>query len=235
MAGVLHVGDPAITVRLRRDARARRMVLRIAALATGGPVLTIPAAAPLTAARAFLDDQEDWLRRNMAARPHVPVRDGTELPFGDGRLLVRAAPELGRLDRAGDELRVPGRAEDLPGRVAAYLRAAAREACAAASDRHAAALGLPVRRITLRDPRGRWGSCTGRGDLMFSWRLALAPRAVLDYVAAHEVAHLAEMNHSQRFWAVVARLCPDHDGPRAWLRGEGARLHGYDFSRPDPA
>jgi predicted metal-dependent hydrolase len=211
------------------------MVLRVAALATGGPVLTIPVAAPLAAAQAFLTDHEDWLRQHMAARPHVSVRDGTELPFGDGRLVVRAAPASRRLERLGEELLIPGRAEDLPGRVAAYLRAAAREACAEASDRHAATLGRSVRGITLRDTRGRWGSCTSRGDLMFSWRLALAPRAVLDYVAAHEVAHLIEMNHSARFWVVVARLCPDHAGPRAWLRAEGTRLHGYDFSRPEPA
>ncbi|PZQ51720.1 MAG: M48 family peptidase [Rhodovulum sulfidophilum] len=211
------------------------MVLRVAGLATGGPVLTIPAATPLAAARSFLDDHEDWLRRHMAARPHVPVRDGTELPFGDGRLVIRAAPELRRPQRAGDELRVPGRAEDLPGRVAAYLREAAREACAVATDRHAAALGRPARQITLRDPRGRWGSCTARGDLMYSWRLVLAPSAVLDYVVAHEVAHLAELNHSPRFWAVVAELCPGYAKPRAWLSAEGARLHGYDFARPGPA
>ncbi|TPE49962.1 M48 family metallopeptidase [Amaricoccus solimangrovi] len=211
------------------------MILRVAGLASGGPVLTIPTAAPLAAARAFLDDHEDWLRRHMAARPRIAVRDGTRLPFGDGELAIRAASGGRRLIHAEGALHVPGRPADLPGRVAAFVREAAREACAAACDRHAAALGRSVRRITLRDPKGRWGSCTARGDLMFSWRLALAPRAVLDYVAAHEVAHLAEMNHSARFWAVVAGLCPDYAAPRDWLRREGVRLHGYDFSRPGPA
>lgn len=243
MAGILRVGKPEIEVRLRRDARSRRMTLRVAGLAAGGPVLTIPTAAPISAARAFLDDHEDWLRRHLAERPRIAVRDGTVLPFGDGELAIRAlggpasgsapGPVSRRLLHANGVLHVPGRSEYLPGRVAAFLREAAREACAGASDRHSTALGRPVRRISLRDPRARWGSCTTRGDLMFSWRLALAPRSVLDYVVAHEVAHLAEMNHSERFWAVVARLCPGYEGPRGWLRREGARLHGYDFSRPE--
>ena len=230
VAGILRIGDPEIAVRLRRDARSRRMVLRVAGLASGGPVLTLPPNAPLAAARAFLSDHEDWLRRHLATRPRIPVADGTVLPFGDGRLAIRAAPAGRRLIHAGDELLVPGAPEELPTRVAAFLRAAAREACALACDRHAAALGRSVRRISLRDPRGRWGSCTAAGDLMFSWRLVLAPRAVLDYVAAHEVGHLAEMNHSPRFWAVVAGLCPDYALHRDWLRREGARLHGYDFT-----
>jgi predicted metal-dependent hydrolase len=92
-------------------------------------------------------------------------------------------------------------------------------------------LGLPFGRVTLRDTRSRWGSCTSAGDLMFSWRLIMAPSAVLDYVVAHEVAHLAEMNHSDRFWAQVERLFPDHAAPRAWLRRNGAGLHAWDFTR----
>ena len=230
VAGILRIGEPEIAVRLRRDARSRRMVLRVAGVTSGGPVLTLPPGTPLAAARAFLDDQEDWLRRHLAARPRISVTDGTVLPFGDGALTIRAAQGTKRLVHAGDELRVPGEPADLPGRVAAFLRAAAREACASASDRHAARIGREVQRISLRDPRGRWGSCTARGDLMFSWRLVLAPSAVLDYVAAHEVGHLVEMNHSSQFWAVVGDLCPGYMAHRDWLRREGARLHGYDFS-----
>lgn len=234
MAGILRIGDPEIAVRLRRDTRSRRMVLRVTGLASGGPVLTMPVAAPLSVARAFLDDHEDWLRRHLAARPRIVIEDGISLPFGDGTLRIRHDPAARRTRHEAGELRVAGRAEDLASRVGAFLREAAREACAEACDRHCAALGRAARRITLRDPRGRWGSCTARGDLMFSWRLVLAPRAVLDYVVAHEVAHLAELNHSARFWAVVARLYPDYTAPRDWLRREGARLHDYDFARAEP-
>jgi predicted metal-dependent hydrolase len=110
----------------------------------------------------------------------------------------------------------------------------ARDRLAAACDRHAQRLGRRPAALVLRDTRSRWGSCSAQGVLMFSWRLAMAPPAVLDYVAAHEVAHLAEMNHSRAFWATVARLLPDHAAPRAWLRAEGGALHRWRFDALPP-
>ncbi|RMD90830.1 MAG: M48 family peptidase, partial [Alphaproteobacteria bacterium] len=109
----------------------------------------------------------------------------------------------------------------------------AREALAAACDRHAARLGRRYGRLSLRDTRSRWGSCSAEGNLNFSWRLVMAPPEVLDYVAAHEVAHLAEMNHSPAFWALVERLFPAHEAPRRWLRENGASLHRYRFDAAD--
>jgi predicted metal-dependent hydrolase len=230
LAEALTIGDPAIEVRLRRNARARRMILRIARPGPV-PVLTLPPGVPVAKARAFLSDQEGWLRRHVAAcAPRLPVVEGARLPVRDGTLTVRASRE--RSVRACDGLLlVPGGAEDMPVRVGAWLREAARRDCVERAARHSAALGLPHGRVTMRDTRSRWGSCTGAGDLMFSWRLIMAPSAVLDYVVAHEVAHLAEMNHSDRFWAQVARLFPDHEAPRAWLRRNGSGLHAWDFSR----
>jgi predicted metal-dependent hydrolase len=228
VADAIQIGDPAIEIRLRRNARARRMVLRVAQ--TGrGPTLTLPPGVPIAHARAFLSDQEGWLRRHLAARPTGErVGAGSVLPFGDGTLTVRA--HAGRVTRrAGDVLLVPGPSEQQSVRVAAWLREEARQAFVAGVERHAARLKLRPGRITLRDPRSRWGSCTSTGDLMFSWRLIMAPSAVLDYVVAHEVAHLVEMNHSPKFWAVVRRLCPDDRGPRDWLRQNGATLHSHDF------
>jgi predicted metal-dependent hydrolase len=131
-------------------------------------------------------------------------------------------------------LMIPGRRVDLPVRTGAFLQEAARAACAASVSRHASALGREAGRISLRDPRARWGSCTSAGDLMFSWRLVLAPMAVLDYVVAHEVAHLAELNHSPRFWARVRAICPDFSRQRTWLRQHGPGLHAWDFSRAAP-
>jgi predicted metal-dependent hydrolase len=168
----------------------------------------------------------------MAARPAgSAVGDGTVLPFGDRTLTIRAAAGKAVVHRDG-VLEVPGPAGGHAVRVAAWLREEARRECAGAVDRHAARLGLEPGRISLRDPRSRWGSCTSNGDLMFSWRLIMAPSAVLDYVVAHEVAHLAELNHSPRFWAVVRRLCPDFQPARAWLRRNGAALHAHDFAGP---
>ena len=228
MADAIHIGEPAIEIRLRRSARARRMVLRVAHSGRG-PTLTLPPGVSISRARAFLSDQESWLRRHLAARPGgARVGEGSVLPFGAGTLTVTA--QAGRCTtREGDLLLVPGPATGQAIRVAAWLREEARRACVASVERHAAALGLRAGRISLRDPRSRWGSCTAAGDLMFSWRLIMAPPAVLDYVVAHEVAHLAELNHSPRFWAVVRRLCPDFEASRDWLRRNGAALHGPDF------
>jgi predicted metal-dependent hydrolase len=118
----------------------------------------------------------------------------------------------------------------VPAAVAGVLKALARDRLTEASDRHAAALGRRYTRLTLRDTRSRWGSCSSAGALMYSWRLILAPPEVLDYVAAHEVAHLAQMNHSPAFWAEVARLCPSYPTHRTWLRRSGDTLHRYRFS-----
>ena len=207
------------------------MVLRVAQ-AERGPVLTLPPGiVPEAQARAFLSDHEGWLRRHVAARPaRATVGAGTLLPFGDRTLTVHGADGRSVILRE-DALCVPGPPDRHAIRVAAWLREEARRACVTAVDRHAAALGRQPGRITLRDPRSRWGSCTATGDLMFSWRLILAPSAVLDYVVAHEVAHLAELNHSPRFWAVVRRLCPGYERPRDWLRRNGATLHTLDFGR----
>jgi predicted metal-dependent hydrolase len=228
LAEAIRIGDPAIEIRLRRNARARRMVLRVA---QGGPLptLTLPPGVRLAQARAFLSDHEGWLRRHLAARPcGAPLEEGAMLPFGDRVLTIRGAAD-GRVRREGDTLRVPDPPARHGPRIGAWLREEARRACVAAVERHATRLGVRHGRISLRDPRSRWGSCTATGDLMFSWRLILAPSAVLDYVVAHEVAHLVELNHSPRFWAVVKLICPDYAGPREWLRRNGAALHAHDF------
>ncbi|HEY8013860.1 MAG TPA: M48 family metallopeptidase, partial [Dongiaceae bacterium] len=87
--------------------------------------------------------------------------------------------------------------------------------------------GKRIRRIGVRDPRSRWGSCSPDGVLNFSWRLILAPRFVMDYVVAHEVAHLRELNHGPRFWRLAETLCPDMDRARDWLAIYGPGLHRY--------
>lgn len=232
MAEALCIGEPPIEVHLRRNDRSRRMVLRVGR--TGrAPTLTLPPSVPAAQARAFLTEQEEWLRRALAgvAAP-VRVGDGTVLPFGDGELRVRAIGS-GRLRHRDGILDVPGSAAQVPVRTRAFLSEAARSVCTERIAFHAPRIGRVASRLTMRDPKARWGSCTHRGELMLSWRLILAPAAVFDYVIAHEVAHLAEMNHSARFWAVVRELCPDYSRHRDWLRRHGPELHGYDFSPAD--
>lgn len=221
-------GLPPLAITLRRSARARRFSLRVSRV-DGRVTLSLPAWAREAEAMAFAREKEGWIRAALARMPTgrviamggtVPV-EGVELPI---------RPGTGRAPRIeGGTLLVPGDAERASVRVAAYLKVLARGRLQAACDRYAGALGRPYTRLTLRDTRSRWGSCAPDGALMFSWRLVMAPPAVLDYVAAHEVAHLAEMNHSPAFWAVVARLMPGYAAPRAWLKRHGHDLHAISF------
>ena len=221
-------GNPPVALTLRRSGRARRLSLRVSGL-DGQVTLTMPHGVSEAEALEFAQSRSAWLRRTLAGQPErVRVAPGVALPLEGA--MRRVVPGTGRGVRLADgRIEVPGPEAALAPRLRAWLRARARDRLAAASDIHAERLGRGYARLALRDTRSRWGSCSARGTLSYSWRLILAPPGVLDYVAAHEVAHLAEMNHSPAFWRVVARLRPDYETPRAWLRREGASLHRYSF------
>jgi len=217
-----------VDITLRRSARARRFSLRVSRL-DGRVTLSLPPGAREAEAMAFARQQEPWIRRALADLPQTAtVGLGALVPV-EGRLLrLDAGP--GRLIRIdGDSLLIPGNPAQAGVRAGAFLKHLARDRLTEASDRYARMIGRPYSRLTLRDTRSRWGSCTADGALMYSWRLVMAPPAVLDYVAAHEVAHLAQMNHSPAFWAVVARLVPGYAAHRRWLKQHGQALHGYRF------
>lgn len=221
-------GNPPVEVQLKRSSRARRLSLRISRL-DGRATLTLPTRVPEREGMAFLRDREDWLRRHLAdVEPEqVVALGGTVLFRGEPLPLVPADVKRARM--VDGALQLPDDPTMTGKRVAAFLKLQARDALADASDRYAAALGKSYGRITLRDTRSRWGSCSSAGDLMYSWRLIMAPPAVLDYVAAHEVAHLQHMDHSDRFWGAVEKLFPDHKACRAWLRTHGNTLHRVRF------
>lgn len=228
MGQITLAGNPPIEVALRRSRQAKRLSLRLSRL-DGRVTLTMPRAVSIRDARAFVSEKEAWLRQHLAQQPAtVPVTHGALVPVhGVPRQVVAGQ---GRSVELGPEtLLVPGDPDRVAGRLRGWLKAQARDALAEASDRHAARLGVGYNRLTLRDTRSRWGSCTADGGLMYSWRLILAPPEVLDYVAAHEVAHLREMNHSPAFWDLVTRLYGDWRASRAWLRDEGTALHRYVF------
>ena len=220
---------PPVTVRLRISRRARRFTLRLVP-GEAEAVLSLPPGVPLVEIRAFLETHAGWLAQALAEHPGpVPVVPGARLPVAGEMVEVVASGERRGAPRLeAGRLLVPG-AGPVGTRIALWLRERARAALSEATGRHAAALGCTIRAVTLRDTRSRWGSCNARGRLGFSWRLAMAPPAVLDYVAAHEVAHLREMNHGPRFWALVEALVPDYALHRAWLRREGGALHRYRF------
>ena len=220
-------GNPPIEVSLRKSARARRLSLRVSRL-DGRVTLTLPQFSATCDGIAFLRSKEAWLREHLdQMAPACPVAVGSELMVRGHMLPVLVGPTK-RARITPEAVEVPDAQTAAP-RIKAQLRQMARDALAGASDHHAQRLRRSYARLTIRDTRSRWGSCSSRGRLMFSWRLIMAPPDVLDYVAAHEVAHLKHMDHSPAFWGAVERLMPDYADHRDWLRHNGTELHRYSF------
>ncbi|MDD9979180.1 MAG: SprT family zinc-dependent metalloprotease [Boseongicola sp.] len=230
--GHAHMGQEYIQdktgaeVILRRSPRARRMTLRVSTL-DGRVTLTVPRRVALPDAQAFVSERSDWI---AAAKAKVaPIRQvgiGSVIPI-EGVDVEIIARKSGKPALKGGALLAPYRGT-APS-VQAFLKAIARERIVDQADACAAQIGTMYRRLSLRDTRSRWGSCSADGNLMLSWRLIMAPPDVLQYVVAHEVAHLREMNHSASFWSVVETLFPDHSAQRKWLRQHGPALHSYRF------
>lgn len=235
---LLKVDGIAAPVEIRRHPRARRLTLRVSHAARA-VVLTIPRHTDFREADRFLAKSVDWVRERLEGVPEpVPFADRAMVPLrGELHEVVFAGKVAGapvvrvvqQKDADGDAPRliVSGAKEHAPRRLADWLAGEARRDLEMRVSAHATALGLKARRITLRDQKSRWGSCSSDGRLSFSWRLLLAPPLVLDYVAAHEVAHLAEMNHGPRFWKLVKQTMPRLEEAKLWLRIHGRTLYRY--------
>ncbi len=224
-AEILPLPHGPTRVRWRRSARALRVSLRIDA---GGEavVVTLPPGAARAAGLDLLSDHAAWVADRLAALPAAVIfRDGGEVPVAGRPTRIRHLPqEDGAARLEADEVRVGGRSEDIARRITVFLRGEARRVFAALVTEKAALAAVVPRRVVVKDTRSRWGSCAPDGTLMFCWRLAMAPRFVQDYVAAHEVAHLRHMDHGRRFWTLVERLTPHRAAGIAWLQEDGARL-----------
>ncbi len=219
-----------VSVRIRPNRRALRYTLNLG-VAGLDPVLTIPAGGSFEGARYFLERNLDWLESGISNRPVIrPFRPGRVIPIRDikhriahrpnerGTVWVEDGPNMPVIAVAGER-------EHLERRLVDWLKREARADLEASVFYYAELVKARPTAIRLRDPKGRWGSCSSRGTLSFSWRLILAPPMVLDYLAAHEVAHLREMNHGAAFWRMVKRICPETDEAEAWLKAHGAGLH----------
>lgn len=219
-------------VRLRRHRQARRYTLRIHA-ATREVVLTMPPRGTVQEAKEFAQKHGAWIAARLDRLPEAaPFSHGSTVPVRNMPYrIVHRRTQRGTVwtENADGErlLCVAGEAPHIDRRVADYLKREAKRELEAASRRYAERLGVKIKRITVRDQSSRWGSCSTTGALSFSWRLILAPAFVLDYLAAHEVCHLVEMNHSPRFWRLVERLYPNYERAKAWLDVHGADLHRY--------
>ena len=224
----VEVGGRSVPLTMRTSPRARRLTLRIDP-AEDAVELVLPRGVTMREGLRFAAGKSGWILTRLTARPpRVPFAAGAVLPYLGIDHVIRHRPDArGVVWRDGGELHVAGREAHLPRRVGDWLKSEARRELSRRASAKAAVIGRRIRRIGLRDPKTRWGSCAPSGVLSFSWRLVLAPEPVLDYVVAHEVAHLVEPNHGPRFWRLVGQLTPDVDGPRAWLRRHGHRLLRY--------
>ncbi|HEY4135459.1 MAG TPA: SprT family zinc-dependent metalloprotease [Alphaproteobacteria bacterium] len=215
----------SVTLQAKRSRRARRMTLRIDA-GNDCAILVLPTYVALAEGLAFARSKADWLHSKLAELPErQSFADGAVLQVLGRAVTIRHEPGLGaRVVEENGILRVGGDADLLRGRVLRWLKLAARKALAERATERAAQIGRKHSRVTLRDSRTRWGSCSSDGNLSFCWRLVLAPPDVFDYVVSHEVAHLAEMNHGPRFWEIVAQLTPHAEAAKRWLTDNGAAL-----------
>ncbi|MFO0186540.1 MAG: M48 family metallopeptidase [Alphaproteobacteria bacterium] len=220
------LGPPELCpVRWRRSERARSVSLRIDPRA-GDVVVTLPMRASRRAGLELLTAHAAWvLKRIKALAPSISLAHGAAVPLGGVPHPVLHDPSRrGGAFVEDGAIIVTGAVEFLPRRLRDFLRVEAKRRILPLAATHAEKLGVAIRAIRVKDTQSRWGSCAPDGTLAFSWRLVMAPDAVLDYVVAHEVAHLRELNHSPRFWAHVAALAPHREEAEAWLREEGPAL-----------
>jgi predicted metal-dependent hydrolase len=228
------VFDKAIyLVRLRRHRQARRYTLRIDA-PTREVVLTMPPRGSVREAKEFAQKHGGWIAARLKRLPEAtPFAHGVEVPLrGEPHRIVHRRGERGTVwtetDGSGQRLLcVAGEPPHVDRRISDFLKREAQRDLDAASRGYAAQIGVSIKRICVRDQSSRWGSCSNTGVLSFSWRLILAPPFVLDYLAAHEVSHLVELNHSPRFWRLVKRIYPQLERAKVWLDANGTDLHRY--------
>ncbi|MEL7273407.1 MAG: SprT family zinc-dependent metalloprotease [Pseudomonadota bacterium] len=231
---LLDIDGRMVDVRVVENPRTSRLTLRIVPASKTAESLkvTVPPGTPEQAVDQFLEKHKNWAAARLSRLPDVTrLQNGAVIPLrgvphrimhsGMGRGVVSIGMEAD-----GEKvIRVFGDPKFLPRKVADFLKRQAKQDLTKRVQVHATALGVKPKSITLRDTTSRWGSCSSTGALNFSWRIILAPPEVLDYLAAHEVSHLREMNHSDRFWAHVEDICPDYKAHSAWLRTHGNALH----------
>jgi predicted metal-dependent hydrolase len=227
----MRIGGSVYPITVKRLKAARRYTLRVRT-AQRDVVLSMPQRGSLATAKAFAEKHATWIEtrlRRLAA--DIAFEPGAMIPFkGVPHRILHKPERRGTVKVEAGELpvlAVAGEAPHLQRRLTDWLKRQARKDLTAAVERHCAAAGARHASVSVKDTASRWGSCSSAGALSFSWRLILAPPHVLDYLAAHEVAHLKEMNHSQRFWRLCEALCPRTKEAKAWLRAHGADLHRY--------
>lgn len=229
---LLRIDGEAVAVTIRHNPRARRLIIRVHP-STGEVTVVAPSRRAIDHALDFARSEADWIARRLAKVPRSVALDlGASVLFrGEEHLVTAGARGPGPVWAETIEgqrfIRVSGRAEHAPRRLIDFFKREARHELSSRTVELAERIGMRPARISVRDTESRWGSCSTERSLSYSWRLILAPQFVLDYVVAHEVAHLKHMNHGPRFWKQVRELTGDVEAAQAWLGRNGPLLHRY--------
>ncbi len=229
---LINIGCCTVPVQLRRNKHARRLILRANpgfAKYEGGIIVTLPEGATVQEALAWTSSKGVWIKRQLDKLPdRVPFADGAVIPIRGVDHIIKHRPKAQRgVWQTDNTICVSGRKEHLARRVGDWLKKEARTHILKTAHYKALQLGRDFGRVTIRDTKSRWGSCTANGNLNFSWRLILTPDFVFDYVVSHEVAHLCEHNHGSEFWRLVHSLTSEPERACAWLNSSGMALHCY--------
>jgi predicted metal-dependent hydrolase len=237
----LDIGGRKVPVTALHNPRARRIIVRVD-LTAGSVQVTSPSRRGMAKALAFAQEQRQWIAERLEhVPPPVPFKHGTRIPFrGREHLIRHVSRQRAEAEGCGPvwrrrasetfglpEICVTGDSRFVQRRITDWLKAQAREELNERALAYADYFNVRPARITLRDQTSRWGSCSASRALSFSWRLIMTPPHVLDYVAAHEVAHLRYMNHGPRFWALVEDALPNYESSKRWLEVNGPGLHRY--------
>jgi predicted metal-dependent hydrolase len=224
----LAFGEQELEVVFRRHASARRLVLRLNPEGTAA-LVTVPHGVSRSHALDFVKRSGEWLAKRLKQRgDNIALCPGNKIPFrGEDHEIRHVESRRGTVtaDPLAHIIHVPGEPAHVPRRLRDWLKAVARAELTEATQRYAKAMDVSYRRISIRDQKSRWGSCSAAGDLSYSWRLILTPSYVLDYVAAHEAAHLKHHDHGPRFWRLVLTHCPEASRAKAWLKANGQDVH----------
>lgn len=206
---------------VRVSDRARRARVRIL---ESGPEFVLPCRATASDLRRLVRETEDWVRFQLAKQAARQAGSNPNCVLVEGRQLHLSMRCSGTnwVEVSGDELLVTG--PDPSATLETWIKALAGRRIAERVAVRSGEMAVQPVRVSLRDQKTKWGACSSRGTLTFNYRLVMAPPEVLDYVVVHELAHLTELNHSARFWAIVERHCPSHRAHRRWLRTNGHSL-----------
>ena len=219
--------EPDLEIFLRRNSNSRRITLRISAL-DGKITVTGPNYIDFKEFKSFAESKKTWLKsKRKSFEPPILVSEGIKIPIGGIDTKISFG-EFQMQKKVGNILYICQQ-KPVSTQVKKYLKEICRVQVDNMCNGFAERLGAQFRKITLRDTRSRWGSCSNDANLMFSWRLVMAPENILAYVAAHEIAHLKYMNHSNEFWQTVEYLFGPYKNERTWLKQNGSSLHRYKF------